>query len=85
MTPRIRETPVDDFGWVSARHVVCDIIYNPAETAFLKQAKARGATIQNGIGMLAGQGTLAFELLTGKLIPYEFLKREVAQYVNQVQ
>ena len=44
-------------------NMVCsDIIYNPKETVFLKEAKKRGARIHNGLGMLVLQGILAFEL-----------------------
>ncbi len=44
-------------------NMVCsDIIYNPKETVFLKEAKSRGAHVHNGLGMLVLQGILAFEL-----------------------
>ena len=31
---------------------VCDVVFNPPETKFLKEAKARGAATVNGLGML---------------------------------
>lgn len=44
-------------------NTVCsDIIYNPKETVFLKEARLRGAQVHNGLGMLVFQGILAFEL-----------------------
>lgn len=45
--------------------VVCDIIYNPLETAFLFEAKKKKAIIQNGIDMFCNQGALAFHYWTG--------------------
>ncbi|PID00486.1 shikimate dehydrogenase [Sporosarcina sp. P29] len=45
--------------------VVADIIYNPLETEFLKQAKQAGAKTMNGVGMFVHQGALAFEKWTG--------------------
>lgn len=45
--------------------VVADIIYNPLETEFLKQARDRGAYTMNGVGMFVHQGALAFETWTG--------------------
>ncbi|MHC0035837.1 shikimate dehydrogenase [Pseudoneobacillus sp. C159] len=45
--------------------VVSDIIYNPLETRFLKEAKQNGAIIQNGIEMFVYQGALAFQYWTG--------------------
>ena len=45
---------------------VYDLVYSPSETAFLKSAKALGWPVANGLGMLAGQAALSFELWTGK-------------------
>ena len=44
---------------------VSDIIYNPLETKFLKEAKRKGASIQNGVPMFIHQGALAFQIWTG--------------------
>jgi shikimate dehydrogenase len=40
---------------------VMDLIYNPKETLFLKQAKKAGAKTGNGLWMLVFQGALAFQ------------------------
>ena len=45
--------------------VVCDIIYRPLVTPFLKEAAKKGAIIVNGTAMFVGQGALAFEFWTG--------------------
>ena len=45
--------------------LVCDVIPNPPQTAFLKAAAARGATHVDGLGMLVYQGAIAFKLWTG--------------------
>jgi shikimate dehydrogenase len=45
--------------------LVCDVIPNPPQTAFLKAAAARGATTLDGLGMLVYQGAIAFKLWTG--------------------
>ena len=44
--------------------IVADIIYNPLETEFLKEAHKRGALTMNGIGMFVHQGALSFEKWT---------------------
>lgn len=44
---------------------VFDLIYMYPETAFLSTAKAAGAQIANGLGMLLHQGAKAFEIWTG--------------------
>jgi shikimate dehydrogenase len=47
--------------------LVSDIIYNPLETKLLQEASINGASVQNGVSMLANQAALAFELWTGSL------------------
>ena len=44
---------------------IYDLVYNPAETALMKQAKSAGFGTINGVGMLLGQGAEAFRLWTG--------------------
>ena len=50
---------------VSEGTVVADIIYNPLETEFLAQARAKGAKTLNGVGMFVHQGAIAFNTWTG--------------------
>ncbi|MEH7120270.1 shikimate dehydrogenase [Neobacillus vireti] len=64
MSPKITEQPLS-LQNVSKQSVVCDIIYNPLETSFLREAGERGAMVQNGIDMFVYQGALAFEKWTG--------------------
>ncbi len=45
--------------------LVYDLVYNPVETMFMKQAAAAGIRTANGLGMLVQQGALSFELWTG--------------------
>jgi shikimate dehydrogenase len=54
-----------------------DMIYKPAETAFLHAARAAGCKTANGIGMLVHQGAKAFEIWTGKTAPLEVMRRAV--------
>ncbi|MFW6068594.1 MAG: shikimate dehydrogenase family protein [Chloroflexota bacterium] len=44
---------------------VYDVIYNPAETQLMRQARAAGCRAFNGLGMLLQQGALAFEIWLG--------------------
>ncbi len=48
--------------------IAVDVIFNPAETKFMKLAKQEGAKTFNGLKMLLYQGIIAFELWTGKKI-----------------
>jgi len=48
------------------RHaIVYDIVYRPLETALLRQAKARGFSVVDGLGMLIHQAVPAFETFYG--------------------
>ncbi len=58
--------------------VAYDMIYNPAETVFLREARARGLRTANGLGMLVHQGAAAFALWTGRAAPVEVMRRAVA-------
>jgi shikimate dehydrogenase len=57
---------------------VCDIVYHPLETQFLKNAQKHNLTTVDGLGMLVHQGAKAFELWTGHA-PDTDLMRRVAQ------
>ena len=46
--------------------LVYDLIYNPVETEFLKQARAAGCDTLGGLPMLVAQARRQFELWTGK-------------------
>lgn len=52
-----------------------DLIYNPAETAFLKVARKKGHKTLNGLPMLLYQGARAFEIWTGKKAPVEVMRK----------
>ena len=54
---------------------VYDMIYRPAETALLRDAKAAGCRTANGLGMLLYQGAKALELWTGQTAPLETMRR----------
>jgi shikimate 5-dehydrogenase len=53
--------------------LVYDLIYNPIETEFLKEARRAGCQTLGGLPMLVAQARLQFELWTGKLPPAEIM------------
>ena len=53
------------FDSIPADLVVCDVIPNPPDTAFLQRARAAGATTLDGRGMLLNQAAINIELWTG--------------------
>lgn len=57
--------------------VVMDIVYAPLETKLLREAKAAGCTVIDGLQMLLLQGVAQFELWTGKTAPVERMRKVV--------
>lgn len=47
---------------ISSDHLIYDLIYNPAETPFLRKAKQKGARTENGLVMLQAQAEKAWEI-----------------------
>ncbi len=66
MHPRSEASPWPETASFPAGSFVYDLIYNPRETRFMRQAKATGCRTVNGLGMLVQQGARAFELWTGQ-------------------
>jgi len=52
---------------------VFDLVYNPPETHPMRKARESGAHAIGGLGMLVGQGALAFEMWTGRPAPVEVM------------
>lgn len=63
-SPNVNEFPPIPFEFLTDEHLVVDLIYNPEETAFLRQAKEHSATILNGYAMLQQQALKAWEVWT---------------------
>lgn len=61
-SPNIMAKPSIPYAFITDRHLLFDLIYNPEKTAFLKEGEARGADIQNGHNMLAIQAEKAWEI-----------------------
>ena len=49
--------------------MVYDLVYNPAETCFLREARAAGCETVGGLGMLVAQAEEQFRLWTGRVPP----------------
>lgn len=62
--PKTEECPTIPFEFVTRRHYLYDLVYNPAETLFLKNGAEKGAATQNGLKMLQLQAEKAWEIWT---------------------
>jgi shikimate dehydrogenase len=61
--------PTVDPSWYGSGSWAIDLVYNPPETPFMRNAHAAGANAENGLGMLVHQAALAFERWTGQAPP----------------
>lgn len=61
-SPNIESFPLIPYEYFTEKHIAFDLIYNPAETQFLKKAKEQGAQTKNGLEMLIFQAEKAWEI-----------------------
>lgn len=73
-SPNVTDKPDIDYSTITNQMCVCDVIFNPAETIFLKTAAANGAKIVTGLGMLVQQAALNFTLWTGVEAPVDVME-----------
>lgn len=74
MAPNTEGTIIEDTSLYHPDLIVSDVIYNPLETRFLKEAREAGCRTFNGMYMLLYQGAEAFRLWTGKEMPVKEIK-----------
>lgn len=60
--PRPQEAPAIPYELLSSHHYLYDLVYNPAETLFLKRGKEMGAKTINGFEMLCLQAEVAWQI-----------------------
>ncbi len=62
MFPNVDNAPQIPYEFISSSHLLYDLVYNPAQTEFLKRGKANGAAIVNGLSMLQQQAEEAWRI-----------------------
>jgi shikimate dehydrogenase len=61
-SPNTEAFPLIPYEYFTEKHIAYDLIYNPAETQFLKKAAAHGAATKNGLDMLVFQAEKAWKI-----------------------
>lgn len=62
MHPETDDFPDIPYEYLTEKHFLYDLIYNPAETKFLKLGKEQGAKVQNGLQMLQLQAEHSWKI-----------------------
>jgi len=62
MFPNVNEVPEIPFEFITDKHLLYDLVYNPTETNFLKHGKEKGAICINGLSMLYLQAEKTWEI-----------------------
>ena len=68
---------------VDPGQVAVDLIYAPAETAWLAALRARGVAAHNGLSMLVHQAARAFEIWTGEPAPLAAMRSAVGETLDR--
>ncbi len=60
--PNVEECADIPYHMLGSKHLLYDLVYNPAETEFLKRGNAQGASCKNGMEMLHLQAEKSWEI-----------------------
>lgn len=63
--PKVDASPNIPYEFITDKHLLFDLVYNPEVTQFLDRGLKKGATIKNGYQMLLGQAIRSYEIWSG--------------------
>ena len=66
MFPKVDNCPEIPYEFLNSENLLYDLVYNPAETLFMKKGAEQGAATQNGLPMLQLQAERAWEIWNQK-------------------
>lgn len=78
------ESPLPE-GLLPKQGFVCDIVYRPATTKLLRDAREANLKTQNGLPMLVHQGAEAFRLWTGQEPPPQVMMEAAKSVLEKVK
>jgi shikimate dehydrogenase len=73
MAPQVERSPWPEGVPFPPGAALYDLVYNPPVTQLMKQARAAGANVFGGLGMLVWQGGYSFEAWTGSPPPIDIM------------
>jgi len=78
--PDADKTPIPS---CAGARVVYDLVYNPADTRLLRQARDTGAQTIGGLDMLIAQAESQFTFWTGQDAPRDVMERAALEFLRQ--
>ncbi len=81
MHPNVDETPYER-RHMKPSMVVFDVVYNPENTLFIKDARAQNCKVITGLEMFVRQAALQFKLFTGHDAPGELMREVVRRAIG---
>lgn len=74
-----------DSEYLHPKLVVYDLVYNPAQTPLLREAKRKGCTgVFNGLGMLLYQGVLSFKIWLEVEPPIQIMEQALREVLTKI-
>jgi len=70
MHPNVEDFPRIPYQYITNKHILFDLVYNPEETVFLKKGSERGAVTKNGLDMLYLQSDKCWEIWNEMVLSY---------------
>ena len=83
MHPHTNDEPIATENILHEDIIVNDIVYNPLETALIKEAKKANATTISGDKMLLYQGAENFKIWTGKEAPIDVMGKALLKMIEE--
>ena len=65
MFPLVNECPDIPYEFLTEKHLLYDLLYNPNETLFMQKGKKQDATVKNGLEMLLLQAYASWDVWRG--------------------
>lgn len=62
--------------------VAADVVFNPPQTIFLREAERRGCKVLDGLGMLVNQGVIGFRIWTGTDPNSQVMREALEEYLE---
>jgi 3-dehydroquinate dehydratase/shikimate dehydrogenase len=84
MHPNVEETPYEASAFKPGS-IVFDTVYNPENTLFIKDARARNCRVVTGVDMFIRQAALQYKLFTGHEAPIEVMRTALKRATSAVK